>query len=348
MLSAFQAENPHVQIDTLFVAYDQLPQAYVDAVYAEAGPDLILAPTWWLNQLADAEALVPLDDLMDAEILAGYWPAALQNLRYQGQLWGLPTNFDVVSLYYNRNLIDEAALPTTTDEMLALAQADPTQGAGLYANFYHLFWGIPAYGGSLFDEDGRVILEQTTGTAEFLSWLSTMEQTPGVFVEQDYGELLDRFKKGEFAFFVDGPWSRDDLRQSLGDALAVALLPAGPAGPARPWLSAEGVMINPAIPQAQQRLALQLAIHLSSAESSTILAETAGRIPAWSDTELNDPISAGFMRQAESAIALTNRPEMAEVWGYAGDMLLKVINQVMSPQQAVLETSTLINEANGK
>ncbi|MEZ4831352.1 MAG: extracellular solute-binding protein [Caldilineaceae bacterium] len=115
MLSSFQAANPDVELQTLFVAYNELPQAYADAVYAGGGPDLILAPTWWLHQLAEAGTLLPLDDLVGAETLSTtYMPAALANLSYNQQTYGLPISFDLVSLYYNRNLIDDASLPTTT------------------------------------------------------------------------------------------------------------------------------------------------------------------------------------------------------------------------------------------
>jgi maltose-binding protein MalE len=232
--------------------------------------------------------------------------------------------------------------------MLALAQANPSQGAGLYANFYHLFWGVPAYGGALFDDTGRAILEQNDGATAFLTWLSAMNDTPGVFVDLDYGMLIDRFKKGEFAFFVDGPWSSAELEAALGDALGVALLPAGPARAAQPWLNAEGVMLNPVYSPAQQQLALRLALHLASPESGAILAQTAQRVPAQIGTPLEDPILAGFAAQAQNAIPLTNQPELDAMWGYTGDMLLKVLNNVLSPEEAVLEASTLINEANDK
>lgn len=348
ILGAFQVAHPAIEVETLFVAYNRLAQAYADAVYAGGGPDLILTPSWWLQELADAGVLLPLDDQVDPALLESFLPAAVENVSYAGQVYGLPTNFDLVSLYYNRNLIDPDQLPETTEEMLALAQEDPSQGAGLYANFYHLYWGIPAYGSTLFDDEGRVVLDQTPGTAGFLTWLAEMKNTPGVFVELDYGMLIDRFKKEEFAFFLDGPWSIEELRQSLGDALDVTMLPAGPAGPAQPWLSADGVFLNPVMAPEQQQLALLLAQHLTSAESGTTLAQVTHRIPARIDAQAGDPLLQKFVQQATTSVPEPHRPEMAQVWGYAGDMLSKALNGVMSPAEAVIEATTLINEANDK
>ncbi|RME50064.1 MAG: extracellular solute-binding protein, partial [Caldilineae bacterium] len=259
ILAGYRERRPRVQVQTLFVSYDDLPSAYPAAVEAGGGPDLFLAPMWWLQDMVEAQVLLPLEGLLTPEDLAGYHLAALDSLVVSGRLYGLPTNYELVSLYVNQALIAAEDLPRTTEEMIELAQADPTQGAGLYTNFYHLYWGIPAYGGALFDEQGRVILDQTPGTAQFLDWLRRAAQTQGIFASLDYGMLIDRFKKGEYAFFVDGPWSRAELQQALGSDLGMALLPAGPVGPARPWLAADGVFLNPNRDREQQQLALDLA-----------------------------------------------------------------------------------------
>lgn len=345
ILENFATANPEITVQTLFVAYPDLPQAYADAVAAGGGPDLILAPAWWLRQLVDANALLPLSDRLAPGENDQWMAAALDNLSLGGTLYSLPTNYELVGLYYNRSLLEETALPATIDDLLALAAANPAQGVGLYLNFYHLYWGIPAYGGELFDGDGRVALDRTPGPAQFLDWLLRISQTPGSFVDSDYAMLLDRFKKGEFAFFVDGPWSGGELREALGDNLGVAPLPAGPAGPARPWLSADGVFLNPVVDAAQQQLALRLARHIANAESATLLANIAGRLPAHKEAAVNDPLLQGFVAQAETALSEPHRTEMSKVWGYAGDMLVKVINGGTLPDVAVTETTILLNDA---
>ena len=200
----------------------------------------------------------------------------------------------------------------------------------------------------MFDGEGKVVLDRTPGTALFLDWLLRISQTPGSFVSSDYGMLIDRFKKGEFAFFVDGPWSSAELRQALGDNLGVAPLPAGPSGPARPWLSGDGVFLNPAVDATQQQLALRLARHIASSASGTILAQTAGRLPAHRDAQISDPLLQGFVAQAETALSEPHRAQMSQVWGYAGDMLVKVIDGGMLPDVAVSETSALLNDAIGQ
>lgn len=349
ILAQMQTQLPGVTVETLFVAPADLLPAYADAVAAGGGPDLVIAPNWWLNDLVQAAAVAPLDALVDPAALEGYWPATLDSLRVQGALYGLPVNYHLVALYVNQSLLPAGGVATTTDALLEQARLSPQSGAGLYATLFHLYGWLPAFGAQLFDDTGRATLDQSGGAADYLAWLATVNNTPGSYVDADYGMLLDRFKKGEFAYLVDGPWSLRELREALGDNLAVATLPAGPAGPARPWLYADGLFFNPKLDDSRRPLALAVGQALTSAQSGTILAQTAGLLPAARAAELGgDPLLAAFAAQAAGASAMPIGPEMAEVWAYGGDMLLKALTGVAPPPAIVAETTALINEANGK
>ena len=194
------------------------------------------------------------------------------------------------------------------------------------------------------------VLDATPGVADYLDWLKAVSKTPGSYVDTDYGMLLDRFKKGEFGYFVDGPWSIGDLTAALGDKLAVLPLPAGPGGPAGPWLQADGVFLNPLVSPEQKTLAAALAQHLTNKESGAALAATARRLPANPAISITgDPLLQGFMQQAATAQALPNRPEMdAETWGYGGDMFVKAVDGDADAATTVAETAALINEAHGR
>jgi arabinogalactan oligomer / maltooligosaccharide transport system substrate-binding protein len=348
ILAAFSATYPGIQVETLFVANSDLLQSYADAVISGGGPDILIAPNWWLGGMADAGVVAPLTPESRQE-LDRFWPAAAESMHWQDDYYGLPIHVTVVALFYNRALLGETPLPQTATELLNLASTSPELGIGLYANLYHLFWGFPAFGSTLFNEAGKVILDQDNGAADYLTWLVQLDQTPGAFVDTDYGMLLDRFKKQEFAFLVDGPWSIDDLRGALGANLGAAVLPAGPAGPARPWLYADAIYFNPNSPAVRAGLAHLFAHFAVSPESGTALANTASLLPANRFTRpVEDPVSQAFMRQAASAQAMPLRREMNHVWGYGGDMIIKAINTVDSPSAIVAETVSLINEANAR
>ena len=349
VLAAVKSQYPDLQLATLFVAPDDLLASYVEAAQAGGGPDLLLAPNWQIDQLARTNTLLPLDDQLAADLTEQYWPGALDSLRVDGTLYGLPMSYQTVALLVNTNLVDATALPSTTDEWLADARSAPTHGIGLYANLFHLAWGLPAYGATLFDDTGTVILDQSGGTAAFLTWLQTVNKTQGSYVNSDYGMLLDRFKKGEFAYLVDGPWALPELSAALGDALVVVPLPAGPAAPAQPWLYSDGLFVNASIAPDQQALALTVAQAMTTGAAASALATGDTLLPAARDVDLSaQPQLDGFAKQAATALAMPTRPEMDQVWGYGGDMLVKTLTGLTPPPAIVAETSALINEANGK
>ena len=349
IVERFHQTSPNIQVETLFVDYGDLAQSYTDAVKAGDGPDLILAPSWWLREMAASKVLLPIENQITVREQRQFIQASIENLVWEGELYGLPTDYETVALYFNRRLLDESNLPDTMDDLIDLSLESPLQGAGIYSSFYHLVWSVAAYGGELFDADGRVVLEQSPGMAEFLKWLQKAHSTPGIFVSLDYGMLMERFKKEEFALFIDGPWSLGELRQRFGNDLGVSTLPAGRSGPARPWLSADGVFLNPSTTVDQQKLALTFARHVTNAESASLIAQIAGRLPANMDTDLNEaPLLAGFAKQAGDAAPHPLYSELDEVWGYANDMIMQVLRGSATPEEAVLEASTLINEANGK
>lgn len=347
ILAQIRADAPQLGVETLYVAPNDLPQAYADAVMAGSGPDVAITQNWWLSDLVDAGVVRPLNPYL-ANYPDQYVPGALQDFQRNGAIYGLPTTYETVALFTNRALAPNGA-PATTEELIAQATISPTLGLGLYANLYHTWWGFPAYGSSLFDQTGKVVLDQTGDAAGYLGWVKRLSETPGSFVDSDYGMLIDRFKKGEFAYFVDGPWATAELRAALGENLAVAPLPGGPAGAGQPWISAEGVVINPLINEQQALNAWYLASRLTDAQAGTAFAQVAGRLPANSNATLpSDPVLLGFAQQATLAQPAPAQNEMESVWGYGGDMLIKVLGGSQEPQQAVIETAALINEETGK
>src|SRR6188768_2906782 len=49
ILAQIRAEAPQLGVETLYVAPNDLPQAYADAVMAGSGPDLAITQNWWLG-----------------------------------------------------------------------------------------------------------------------------------------------------------------------------------------------------------------------------------------------------------------------------------------------------------
>ena len=130
ILAAFQRDYPDVTVDTLFVAFPDLAQGYVDAVNGGSGPDLVLAPSAWLGDLVSVGVVQPLDGLVAPELLASYWPGALEGMYANGQLYGLPTYFDTVSLFANTSLVDPPTRPRRLPNCWPAPRPAPTTASG--------------------------------------------------------------------------------------------------------------------------------------------------------------------------------------------------------------------------
>ena len=349
ILKDLSGQYPTLNVDTLFVAQDDLLQSYGQAVADGSGPDVVLAPNWWLNDLRTLGAVRPLDEEMFAGATTELWTAALNNVSIDGQLYGVPTNYETVALYYNRALVQEDALPQSLDELYTAAKENPLLGIGIYANPFHVSWGFPAFGSELFSDYGHAIFDQSPGAARFLQWLADVDALEGSYVDSDYGMLVDRFKRGEFAFLVDGPWAAEDLTGALGQDLGVAAMPPGPDGPSKPWLYADAVYVNPELEADQVELAGVFIEHLTSSGSGERLASIASRLPANREADLAvNPWLPGFAAQAANAVAMPQGAHMDAFWRYGGDMILKALAGVDEMQSIVAEAAALTNDTTGK
>jgi len=92
ILRDFRERYPTVTVETLFVAKNDLLQSYAQAVIDGSGPDVVLAPNWWLDELNTLGVVAPLTDPNFAATEAAVSPAAADNLRIGDTLYGMPTN----------------------------------------------------------------------------------------------------------------------------------------------------------------------------------------------------------------------------------------------------------------
>lgn len=80
---------------------------------------------------ADRAAVLNIEPFLDADpelSQADFYPTAIEQFTYQGQLWAIPAEMNLTVLYYNKALFDAAALPYpsagwTTDDFLETAVA---------------------------------------------------------------------------------------------------------------------------------------------------------------------------------------------------------------------------------
>ncbi len=347
LLAAFAAVHPDVVVkEQRFLTVDEMLTQFQNAAEAGLGPDLILAPGDDVQHLAAAGLIDSIDAVVDEAITQRYIPAALDALRYDDKLYGLPATIDTLVLYYDKRQVETPA--TTLEQLLATAMTG--QGVAISTNFTDAFWGVQAFGGQLIDAQGRVILDRG-GFANWLAWLDEARDAPGMILDANREVLRATFAANGIAYYVGYASELRSLLESMApDRIGVAVLPAGPNGSAGPFLAVQAFQFSTVSSANQREVALELATFLTNAEQQSTLMRRTHLIPANNRVRINErlnPMIASFVAQARTAVPLPNLPQMEAVLRFGGDAYTRVLEGVLAPAEAAIAVTNAINEANG-
>ncbi len=113
LADAFNADNPDLRVELREISTQELMQSdtdYPNLVFdEELGVDVFLSRG--LQNLIEDERVLDLEPLIAADPafdLDDFYPLALNALRQDGRLKGLPSGIDLVVIYYNKDLFDQA------------------------------------------------------------------------------------------------------------------------------------------------------------------------------------------------------------------------------------------------
>lgn len=332
------AANPDWKIDVLQIPFDQIFNKYQTEVSAGSGPDMFVAPNDDLGNWSRGGLVAPLDDLLAGK-LTNVAPVAIDGMKVDGVLYGVPESAKAVALYYNKSLVPTP--PTTTDELLNMVK-DGTS-LNLFLGAYHMFGFSGAFGGKLMDDTGKCIADQG-GWAEAMQYILDLKAA-GAVVESDYAKAEGPFRAGTAGMFVNGPWALADYKTDLGDNLGVVMMPAG-TGKASPLNGIDGFYINPNSKNIAG--AVEVALYLTNKESSQYYTDNAGHVPIRSDVKAADPLVAGFAEASGSGFPRPQSLEFASFWTPFGDAWTKVAEGALTPEDAVVEACAAMNSASGK
>ena len=274
---------------------------------------------------------------MAKDILADLNPAAVDANKFAGKVMALPESTEAVVLWYNKDLVKTP--PTTEAELLTVAAAS---GLALNTGIYHSVGLLFGFGGQIFDASQKCVLDQGTGTADFLAFMLQAKGTKNVIADGDGGKLDAAFKDKKVGMIFNGPWATGDYSKALGaDKLGIAApIKITKSGKTfAPFLGTKNIFLSANSKGDNQKAALALMKIFVSADIQSNQAIKAGHIPVNKNVKPADPIVAGVMAQTLSASYFPNEPEMGAVWTPAGDMITKVIEGKSQPAAAAKEAA---------
>ncbi|HEX9670549.1 MAG TPA: extracellular solute-binding protein [Thermoanaerobaculia bacterium] len=342
VLAEFNRTHPGSKASPLAVPYDAFADKITAAVPRGKGPDVfIYAQDRLGGWIAAGNTVEPLDFFLDAKIKGRYLPTTLQAMTYRGNVYGLPLNFKVITLIYNKKLI--AKPPKTTGELIAVAKKHTDAASGKfglayhYADFYYHAPLMNAFGGGVFA--GR---KPTLDSPQNVKSLETLMKWLGqgfLPAEPSTALITALFNQGKAPMVLSGPWFLGEVRNDL--QVGLALLPTvDEAGgkPMRPWMTVEGVYV--AAPSKNKDAAFALAQFLTDVPAAKVLALEGRQSPAnkaaYADAQVAaDPVLKAFREQVEVAVPMPNLPEMTLVWSPATTAMNKIVKKSATPKAAL-------------
>ncbi|HMR65297.1 MAG TPA: extracellular solute-binding protein, partial [Anaerolineae bacterium] len=340
LASRFERRCPNTTIELTTYETADLFETYTTVGGQAEGPDLIIGPSDWIVPWADQGLINSLDGLLEVDELQQYISTAQVALQVNERVYGLPLALNLLALYYKANLVTDP--PRVLDDLVTGATID--RPVVIPIDFYYGSWGALAFGSITYDEGNQPDLNPDGFTA-WLQWLQQAQTNPGIILSPDPAEVEPLFSDGPAAYYVGEAAHLTQLQQAVGRAnLRVVPLPAGPADEARPPLTAEGVMINPAalMVQDQAALALEFARYVTNLESQTYLMERANRIPSHVNVEaIAYPAISGFLEQTKTASVWPNTPELNR-WQLLIDDLYNQV--IFGEADAVEAVETLVSQ----
>ncbi len=183
------------------------------------GPDIVI---WahdrfgvWINEglLREVE---PSDKMRDSVA-----PFTWQAVTVGNQIFGYPIAIEAVSLIYNRSLVDTP--PQTLKDVVALdrkLQKDGVKALEWDYNNTYFTWPIIASTGaySFGKSEGLYSLIDigfdNKNAASAVSEIANMIKSGVLAGDANYGSMMTKFKAGQVASIINGPWAWEEIRQA--------------------------------------------------------------------------------------------------------------------------------------
>ncbi len=251
MAEAFMAQNPDIEIDTVAYPYAQYKDQLIISAAAGNAPDLAHIKEEWVAPLMELDALYPLDDHLNPDVLNDYFPEIVKGVTIDGKIVCAPWFNNAYAMFYNKTLMQQAGvrdLPKNWGELIVAANKISALGSdskgnkiygyaqpnsktepGVGYNFFPVMW---AYGGDFIDSAGNIVIDSPNNVEafKFVKQMYDNQISPN---GSTFKDLRNLFAQGVIGFYYDIEMAQAPINQASprGDAFAeeygAMVIPAG-------------------------------------------------------------------------------------------------------------------------
>jgi multiple sugar transport system substrate-binding protein len=252
IVDAFHAVEPKITVNPIVADWDTYWDKLQTSLAGGAAPDVFAMDGPLFPDYAGRDVLLDLTPYIQGE---GYPLTSLNELAVKdftttdGKQMGLPRDLNVIALFYNKDMFDQAGIPYPDDtwdwQKLVAVAHQLTKDAngdgkvdqwGLYTETTDMenYWSSLVWqnGGDILAPDGKTTVldtAQATGGLQFLQdliWKEKVVPDPAIFAETG-----DAFEQKKAAMEINGSWTVA-TDEAAGIKFGIAPLPKGPAGAA--------------------------------------------------------------------------------------------------------------------
>lgn len=196
-----------VEIEIDATAFDA--QKFTTRAASGDVPDVVQMDRQFVATYAAQDLIVPMDDCYaqyDIKPDSAYYKSVVDDIRYEGQVWGVPQFYQPPAIMVNKRLMDAAGVTidqidtSQPDALLAAATAmykesggDPTQLGFDPVGVNQAGLWMLGYGGQLVDDKGRPALDDSDNAAA-ISFLKELYDAQGGYAKvRSFTDSFDTF-----------------------------------------------------------------------------------------------------------------------------------------------------------
>lgn len=236
----FMEENPNVKINIETFSWGDFYTKWTTGLSSGNVPDMSTALPGHVVEMMDAEAIIPIDDVIDDIGRDRFAETALSEGEKDGECYSIPLYSHAQVMWYRKDLLEAAGLevPTTWEEFAAAAKALTKDGvygcsfpcgssdlmATRFLNFY-----VRSGGGSLLTDDLKADLTSDLAIEGINYWLDIYENcSPKDSVNYAVLDQANLYYQGKTAFDFNSGFQISGVETNspdLADQIDCALLP---------------------------------------------------------------------------------------------------------------------------
>ena len=344
-MAAFHKANPNITVKPLILsptantAYQQLTTRFV----AGSGtPDVIISDVVWPATFAKAGWIAPLGKYNPN--MSQFFPAQVNTVTYNGQIYGIPWFINAEGLYYRTDLIKTP--PATPQQLVSDAQAamkaDPALKEGLAFEGFKYEGAVTAwqnflggFGGKL--DPANINTPQNQQALQFMrDAIYKYKISPTAVTGWQESDVQNAWTSGQTAFAMNWPYllQLSQTAPAVKGKVGYIPFPSATGTPATA-LGGDDLVIN--AKSAHQAAAWKFIQFLSTPEQQVQRAIPTGDAPAVQAAYTGSAgaelfAKAAYFKQAAPLFKVTTNRPVTPNWPQMSATLQTMISSVLSDQ----------------